>query len=212
MEKHKKRQAVNIVYNHIVNNLKEYIIVSIVFIIGIVIGVIVVNNSNLEQKEEIQNYIQQFITNIKENQQIDVLALLKTVLLNDLILIIGLVVAGSTVIGIPVVYGIVVYKGFCLSYAIASILAVLGKWQGMIFAFLAVGLQNIIYIPCILALAVSGIKLYKSIIKDKKQENIKIEIIRHILFSSVISAIFLLGALIEVYVSTNFIIMFSKYL
>ena len=53
---------------------------------------------------------------------------------------------------------------------------------------------------------------FESVDIYKKQENIKIEIIRHILFSSVISVVFLLGAWIEGYVSTNFIIMFSKYL
>ncbi len=46
-------------------------------------------------------------------------------------------------------------------------------------------------------------KLYKSIMKDKRRENIKIEIIRHTVIS-IVSFIFLVVAsLLEVYISTN---------
>ena len=69
-------------------------------------------------------------------------------------------------------------------------------------------LQNLIYIPCLFALAVSGIRLYKSIMKDKRQENIKIEIVRHIMFSLLVGGIMLLGTVVETYISTNLIVWF----
>lgn len=46
-------------------------------------------------------------------------------------------------------------------------------------------------------------KLYKSIMKDKRRENIKLEIIRHTMIS-IISFVFLvLASFIEVYISTS---------
>ena len=73
-------------------------------------------------------------------------------------------------------------------------------------------LHNIIFIPCLLLLAVSGINLYKSIIKDRRKENIKIEIIRHTVFSLIILAVMLFASLIETYISSNLLISIAKYL
>ena len=72
--------------------------------------------------------------------------------------------------------------------------------------------QNILFIPCILALAVSGMKLYKSIVKDKRKENIKQEIIRHTIFCLFILIILEISALIEVYISTSLLQACAKYI
>ena len=212
MREHKKKNVMQFVYAHIRNNIKEYFTVIIVFLIGIIMGVFIINNSNNEQKEEIQNYVNKFVLDISENQNIDKISLMKNILLNNFIVIISLIFFGTTVIGIPIVYAIVAYKGFSFSYTISSIIAVLGNTKGLIFAILAILLQNLIYIPCIMALAVSGIKLYKSILKDKRKENIKLEILRHIVFSTIVGIFFLLGSFIEAYISTNLIIIYSNYL
>lgn len=63
-----------------------------------------------------------------------------------------------------------------------------------------------------LALAVSGMKLYKVIIRDKKRETIKQEITRHTIFSLIIFIILEISAFIEVYVSTNLLGLCAKYL
>ena len=46
-----------ILIQHVKNNLREYIILTILFFIGIMIGVILVNNVNKNQKEDLQSYI-----------------------------------------------------------------------------------------------------------------------------------------------------------
>ena len=45
-----------IIKKHVNNNIKEYLIVSILLLIGIVLGVIFVNNISNTQKIEINNY------------------------------------------------------------------------------------------------------------------------------------------------------------
>ena len=212
MSKHKQKENRNVILNHIKNNLKEYVSVIIVFLIGIVLGVIVLNNSNDLQKQELSTYVNDFVTQLNSDVSIDKIQLLKNVLINNLIIFIGLWFIGSTVIGIPIVYAIVAYKGFCLSYSISTILAVLGGSKGICFVLASILPQNIIYIPCILALAVSGIKLYKSIMKDRRIDNIKLEIFRHIFFSLFICILFIIGSIIETYVSSNIIMSISQYL
>lgn len=199
-----------VITSHIINNLRAYLSVLLVFLIGIVLGVIVINNSGTEQISQINEYINNFISDLKEYGEIDKSTLLAETFFNNLYLILALWFVGSTVIGIPIVYGMVAYKGFCLSYTISSSIITLGVWNGAVFSLASMLLQNIIYIPCMLALAVSGIRLYKSILKDKRRENIKFEILRHIMFSALIGAIMLLGTLVETYISTNLIMSFVK--
>ena len=73
-------------------------------------------------------------------------------------------------------------------------------------------LQNILFIPCMIALAVSGMKLHNSIMEDKRKENIKLEILRHTLFSIFILIILIFSSFIEVYFSKNILLLIIKYL
>ena len=51
-------------------------------------------------------------------------------------------------------------------------------------------------------------RLYKSIMKDKRRENIKLEIVRHTIFSAFIGIFIIVGGLVETYISTYLISMF----
>lgn len=213
MKKKKKNTRVkSIIYNHIADNIREYVIITLIFVIGIVIGVIFVNNSSEVQKEEINTYITSFVNALKDtNNTIDKSALLKDTIKSNVLLGILLWFMGCTVVGVPIVYAIIAYRGFALSYTISSIMATLGG-KGIISSIAMLLLHNIIFIPAIFALAVSGIKLYKSIMKDKRKENIKLEICRHTIFSAFFCLILVGSAFIEVYVSTPLMQNYVKYL
>lgn len=209
MKRNKRKYKIgNIITSHIVNHFKEYVSVLLTLIIGIVIGVIVINNSNEEQINQITTYINNFISDLKENGNIDTSTLLIEKFFSNLYLILAMWFVGSTVIGIPIVYAFIAYKGFCLSYTISASVLTLGTVEGAIFSLASMLLQNLIYIPCLSALTVSGLRLYKSILKDKRRENIKLEIIRHTFFSAFIGIFMIIGVLVETYISTNLISMF----
>ena len=53
-----------------------------------------------------------------------------------------------------------------------------------------------------MAIAVSGTKLYSSIMKNKKIENLKIEIIRHTIFCILMVVVLAISAVVEVYISS----------
>lgn len=124
--KKKESKLKQIILKHIENNIKEYAIVSIIFLIGIVIGVIFINNTSENQSLEITNYITSFTQDIKENKNIDTLLLLKDSIKKNVLLAIFLWFMGSTVIGISVVYLTICFRGFCLGYTISSIILSLG--------------------------------------------------------------------------------------
>ena len=202
----------DIIVNHIASNSKEYIIVTLLFIIGIFLGVLFVNNIKNDEFDSVQNYITTFIQKFKENNNIDSGALLKTSIIKNLILALSLWFFGTTVIGIPIVFGILIYRGFCLGYTISTFISTIGIAKGLAFVFSNMLLQTVIFIPAILAISVSGFKLYKSIVKDKRKENVKIEIIRHTIFSALMTILLCLSSVVEVFVSNNLLKIIVKYL
>ena len=115
-----------ILLTYIKNNLREIAIITIIFFIGLTFGIIVVNNSGTEQANEISSYINGFVDNLRNNIQIDKAELLKDALISNFLLALILWFVGSTVVGIPMVYGIIAYKGFCLGYTLSSSIATLG--------------------------------------------------------------------------------------
>ena len=127
MKKNKKGTGVkSVIYNHIVDNIKAYVIIILIFIIGIVAGVIYVNNSSNEQKMEITTYITNFVSSLKDTgNTIDKTALLTDTIKSNVILAILLWFMGCTVVGVPIVYAIIAYRGFALSYTISSLMATL---------------------------------------------------------------------------------------
>ena len=210
MKKNKKIKE--LILNNIYENIKSYLIVIIIFIIGIVAGIIFINNTNETQSTEIKGYINNFIDALKQDKNIDRTQLLTQSLKDNLILIISLWFIGSTVIGIPIVFGIILFRGFCLGYTASAIIGTLGIQKGLIFLVSTTFFQNIIFIPVIICMSVSCIKLYKSIMKDKRRENIKLEIIRHTFVSVILLICLILSSLIEVYISSNLLTIFIKYL
>lgn len=191
------------IINHIYENIKNYVIIIIIFLIGIIAGVVFINHIDEEQLTKIQEYINEFIVAIKGEYQIDKNLLLQSSLWNNLILTIAMWFMGSTVIGLPIVFGIVLYRGFCIGYTISASIAIYGIQKGMLFSIITMLLQNIVFIPVLLVLTVSGIRLYQSIMKDKRKENIKLEIFRHTAYSIISFLFFMVSSLIEVYVSSS---------
>jgi len=211
MEKNRKMTIRNIIKEHIINNSKEYVIALLIFIIGIFIGVLFVNNMQESQKTESTTYLNNFINKLKDTEKLDNIELLKTSISQNILLTLVIWFFGTTVIGIPIVFGIVLYRGFCLGYTISVCISIMGLSKGLIFVLISLLIQNIIVIPVVLALAVSGFKLYKSIMKDKRKENIKLEIVRHTIFSITMMIFLIVASLIEIFISTNILKSISKY-
>ena len=211
MKKNKRRLILQTIKEHVVNNKKEYVIVSILFVIGIFLGVFFINNVGQEPKTLITEYLNQFIEKLKSTEDLNLVELLKTSIGQNIILAISLWFFGTTIIGIPVVFGIVAYRGFCLGYTIAACISIMGISKGIIFVLILLLLQNLLVIPAILALSVSGIKLYKSIMKDKTKENVKIEMLRHTLFSLIMLMVLIVSSVIEIFASANILKLCIKY-
>ncbi len=103
-----KKQS--IILNHIQNNIKEYLIASIIFIIGILLGIVVVNNLNEMQADNIHTYITDVVSQLKNNKNLNKRQLFIDDIKRDVIAVTLMWILGSTVIGLLLVYIIVAFK------------------------------------------------------------------------------------------------------
>ncbi len=211
MKKNKRIKILEIIKEHVRNNKKEYMLVALLFVIGIFLGVLFVNYAQEAQKLEMTTYMNHFIDKMKQIESLNHMELLKNSIGQNILLAIVLWFFGTTVIGIPVVFGMVLYRGFCLGYTIAVCISLMGLPQGIWFVLILLLLQNILFIPVMLALAVSGFKLYKSIIKDRNKENVKIEVVRHTIFSFIMLLLLIVSSVIEIFFSMNILKSLIKY-
>lgn len=134
--KRKQSKIKELIISHLEKNIKEYAIISIIFFIGIIIGIIFINKASETQISEINNYIYTFVQDLKNDSNINELLLLKDSLKKNCVLAIFLWFMGSTVIGISIVYITICFRGFCLGYTISSIISSYGVRKGnFIFVF-----------------------------------------------------------------------------
>lgn len=205
----KKNEIFTTIKEEICNNIKSYIIVVIIFAVGIFLGVMFINQT--ESKVEIEKYINAYVDETKSIQNVDYFSELHKDIKNNIVLVFLLWFAGTTIIGIPIVLGIILARGFALGYTISSCVYVLGKLKGIIFIVITVLLQNVIFIPAIMILGVSSIKLYTSIIKDKRKENIKLSILKHSIISLMILVALIFSSILKIEISYRLIVNLIKY-
>ncbi len=105
------------VKNYFFQNRIEYLKVFMVFIIGIVISIMIVNQSNNDQKKEIKDYIDNKIELVKVNNYENKMEVFKNSLLRNLKNYILIVLLASSIIGLPIVYFIVIKKLFNRIYS-----------------------------------------------------------------------------------------------
>ena len=211
IRKKQRSKIISILIEFIKNNIKEYFIISLIFLMGIFLGVMFTNNSTDQQKTEIVSYVNTYIEAFKQTTSEQNLELLQNNIKDNAVLSVIMWFVGSTVIGIPVIFGIILFRGFCLGYTISAITIVLGTGKGIAFTATAIIMQNLLFIPAIISLGVSSLKTYKSILNDKRRENIKLEIIRHTVFSILMALLLMLSAVVETEISSNLIRGLIKY-
>ena len=198
------------IINHIGKNIHIYFKVIIIFIIGICIGTIVVNQLPENELNSISVYINNSINVLKNNNDVPKIQILKISLVKNIFIVFLIWFLGLTLIGNLILYGSVLIIGITFGYTISSIMTTFTFIQGILFFFTAMLFQNIISIPSLIFLIVQGIKASKDL--TNKQYNIKHIIIKYTMFSLITLILLILSSLVETYISGNLIFYIIKYL
>ena len=189
----------------------EYLKVFCIFLIGISIAVIFINNSTNNIQKQVKDYIDEKIEIVKNNNERNYNEIFIETLDENAKEIALLTFLSSTIIGLPFAYFIIARKGFSIGYTIASIYATQSTKTAIIFICNSLLLHNIIYMISMFIVVVTGSNFMKSIWKER-QNSLKFELCRFIIFLIIAYVICFLSILIKTYISTNLLYLFKKYL
>lgn len=173
-------------------------------------GIFFVNHTSEEEILKINSYVNSLKENIENSDNINKTELLLQSIKQNSSFMLIIWLLGCTIIGSSLVYLGIAYKGFSLGYTISAIIASLGPEKGSIFVFASLLLQNIILLPAVFMLAESGIKLYTRI--TKQCVNLKHELLRHTIIMFISLLMCIVSSIVEVYLSTNLLIIFKNFM
>ena len=205
----------NIFISYVLDNIREITIITLIMFIGLILGVIYINNMDNENRSIVNNHINEIFDYVKDsqdkNKMIDNFEILKSNLKRNLIYMLLLGLFSSCLIGIPIMYFLILGKTFSLGYTMSAIIASIGTKSGIIFICSSMVLHNIIFLIAIYLVSISGKNLYKEVLGEER-ENIKYKILKHVIFI-IISLLFAIGAaLIETYISNTLFLMLRNYI
>ena len=145
----------NTIRRHIADNIWIYLIVAFVFIIGISLGALTVNNIDAVTMNDAKLYIEGFLdlTSRNELQSADIL---KQAIKFNLYFTLLLFFSGLTYLGVIVIPLLVAFRGFCIGFSVAFLTQNFGS-NGFLLSIASVLPQNIIYVPIIIVMGVVGL-------------------------------------------------------
>ncbi len=204
----------DIIVRYTQSNIKEIILIITIMFIGMIIGVLCINNISSENENNIKTYLNDMISEMKKidnYKEVNQVNILNNNLKNNILYILIIGILSASVLGIFIVYILLLIKGFSIGYSMSAIMATFGTKKGIIFICSSMILHNIIYIIGILLVSINGINLYNYILHNERTE-IKIKIIRHIVFIIIAILFGIISAIFETYISNTIFFMIRHYM
>ncbi|MGI6425597.1 MAG: stage II sporulation protein M [Tepidanaerobacteraceae bacterium] len=194
-------------------NMGKYVFLTIILIIGIIIGSITVNMISQIQVENILSFINGFLANIN-NLSVDRHFVFYVSLSNNLKTALILILLGFSIIGFPFILALISFRGFVLGFTVGFLIKQMGT-KGIILSVLSILPQNLIILPCIISIGVASLTFALTIIKSKMknyQENYLQLVTGYLLLNLFFSIILVMAGLIEGYISPVFIKVYTNYI
>lgn len=198
---------------YIEERLFLFILVGLLFVMGIVFGTLSAKGLEKGQKLELLQYVQLFFQGMKkENQPVSDVSLAKNAIFNHLKTILFLLLLGFSVIGVPLILFLIFAKGYILGFTIGFILQQLSG-KGFIFAITSVFPHYAFIIPAFLMAGVANIDFSGAILKSrfgKVYRPLSTELLQCLGINGMAIFILTLSGIIEGFISPLFIYWVAK--
>lgn len=194
-------------------NIGLYILITSFFVSGIVAGSIATGLISDSQLDSILNYFNGFISNVN-NIHINPASVFYASAANNLKIALIIILFGLTIIGMPVILAMIFFRGFILGFTVGFIINHLGV-EGVFFTLLSILPQNLIIIPSMLSIGVTGVAFSLQIIKLRRRattDSYGQLLGGYVISNCVFSLMLVIGGLIEGYISPVFIKMMTHYM
>lgn len=200
--------------NSILNQKKFYVFLITIMLVGIISGIIFVFFLNNNDKTEVTKEITSFFNLVKTSDGINYSKSLTNSLLVNISYIILIWLLGISIIGFPLILGILFLKSFIFGFSISSIIATYG-FKGTLGAFLYVFPHQIIILILYLLLSFYALsfcyKLFSHLFL-KKTVNFKTGMNKYLKILAIGIVVSILITFYEVFLSTYFMKLFTMFL
>lgn len=175
----------------------------ILFAMGIIFGAVIVNSLALPQKQELLVFLQYFFSNLDEHGIPEPSAhflqafghYLKTA---------GIMwILGLSIIGLPMILLLLFLKGVVVGFTVGFLVHQL-QWQGVTFSLMGVLPQNMLVVPALLIVGVSGISFSLRLIKTRllsKRDRIMPHFMSYTVLVVAMMAVLTVAAMFETFIS-----------
>ena len=183
-------------------------LITLIFLTGILVGDYKALGLTSGVKSHLLTLIDDYLKG-GVNVGLDKQAILLNSFLNQGKSIIAVWFLGLTIIGMPIILGVVFLKGFSLGFTI-SFLVKEKAGSGVLISILSILPQNLIFIPLLIIWSVVGINFTFYIAKGRSGSRTPLSkgLISYTLLMLISLVIVLIGSLIEAYLSPWFLSLF----
>ena len=190
-----------------------FILVGLLFTMGIVFGTLSARNLEYGQKTELLQYIQFFFQGMKqEAAPVTDAALAGDAIFNHLKTVIFFILLGISVIGVPLILFLLFAKGYILGFTIGFILQQLAG-KGFLFTVTSVFPHYVLIIPALMLAGVANIDLAGARLRSRfgqVSRPVSADLLQGLGISGLAMVFLAVSGLIEGFVSPMFIYWVAK--
>lgn len=175
----------------------------VLFAMGIIFGAVLVNSLPLSQRQELYGFLQYFFNSLGQ-QGIQDTTLHFQESFGNYAKTVGIMwVLGLSIIGLPMILLILFLKGVVVGFTVGFLVNQM-QWQGVTFAMIGVLPQNLLVVPALFIVGVSGISFSLRLIKTRlisKRDVIMPHFVGYSVLVVSMLAVLILASLFETFIS-----------
>jgi stage II sporulation protein M len=175
----------------------------VLFTMGIIFGAVLVNSLPLSQKQELHSFLQYFFLNLGQQGIPDTRPHFQESFSHYAKTVGIMWVLGLSIIGLPMILLILFLKGVVVGFTVGFLVHQM-QWQGVTFAMVGVLPQNLLVVPALFIVGVSGISFSLRLIKTRllsKRDGIMPHFVGYTVLVLSMLAVLTIASLFETFVS-----------
>lgn len=147
-----------------------YVFVSVLFVVGGIFGVLMVNALSFEQQQDLAHDMEQYVRLMNAGVSVGEAPLFWDRFFFHLKWLVLIWLLGVTVVGIPGVLALNFLKGALVGFSIGTLIQQYA-WKGVWFSLVSVAPQNIIAVPAMVIASAAAISFSIYVVKNRLLQN-----------------------------------------
>jgi len=188
-------------------NMGIYIFVSVLFLLGVLLGGLVVRWLNTETMEHLYYSFSEFMESVKRGEELSPGVVLRTSLKQNLLQVLLFWATGLFALGFPFSLALLIFRGFTIGFTVAFLIEKT-SYYGILFSLGIILPHNLLIVPAFLVITVTSFSLsffnFKEKYLEKNKFNLKMYLASYSLLILLMSLVIILGGLVEAYLSQLF--------